>query len=73
MKAQRISKIQCKPQSNNVCCICGDNILPNCSGGMLIGNNAYPFGDKPDSRCCDVCNWNIVVPTRIEMSSVSVN
>lgn len=73
MKAQTISKSQCKPQSNHLCCICGDNIKPINFGGMIIGYNAYPFGDKTDSRCCDSCNWSIVIPTRIEMSYERVN
>lgn len=26
-----------------------------------FGNNAAPF----DGRCCDQCNWNVVIPARM--------
>ena len=73
MRTQRILKNECKPQSNHLCCICGENIKPNLSAGMLIGNNASHFGYQTNNRCCDVCNWNIVIPTRIAMSLEIVN
>jgi hypothetical protein len=72
MKTQKILKKECKPQANYLCCICGENIKSKFAG-LSIGNNAYPFGHPNDSRCCDVCNWNIVIPTRIGISFVIVN
>lgn len=73
MKAQRISKSQCKPQSNHLCCICGDVIKSDVSAGIYIGNYAYPYGQGNNNRCCDYCNCSIVIPTRIEMSFDRVN
>tara|TARA_X000001382_G_C3108373_1_gene159031 strand:+ start:425 stop:631 length:207 start_codon:yes stop_codon:yes gene_type:complete len=29
------------------------------------GNNAYPY----DGRCCDACNQNMVIPSRILLST----
>lgn len=50
-----------------ICCICGEPIKIS-SLGWALGNNAYPYGNENNNRCCDDCNWNIVIPTRIEMS-----
>ena len=68
MKAQKISKSECKPQSNNVCCICAGTIKKDKVTGWAQGHNAYPYGTATSNRCCDECNWNIVIPTRIGMS-----
>ena len=37
------------------CCICGKEIEG-------YGNNAEPVRD---GRCCDSCNWDVVLPARI--------
>ena len=39
-----------------ICCICGKPF----SG---YGNNAQPV---KEGQCCDECNWNVVIPARIE-------
>ena len=43
-----------------VCCLCGQKI----SG---YGNNPYPLCDENDfeSRCCDACDYQWVIPTRM--------
>ena len=64
------AKTKMKPQIE--CCICGDAIPTN-SFGWDMGNNASPYGDKDNNRCCDECNWNIVIPTRIEASLYNGN
>lgn len=41
----------------NICCICGRPYKD-------YGNNAWPV---KDGRCCNECNSNAVIPTRILM------
>lgn len=41
------------------CCICGGKIKGH-------GNNPAPI--KEEGLCCDSCNLNIVIPTRIKLS-----
>ncbi len=43
------------------CSICGHEIKTN-SKGWSFGNNAYPINN---GRCCDNCNYKIVLPRRI--------
>ena len=40
------------------CCICGKKFTE-------IGNNPWPA--KNSGRCCDKCNWQVVLPERIKM------
>ena len=40
------------------CCICGRM----CSG---FGNNPAPIVNTKNSRCCDDCNFGVVVPRRL--------
>lgn len=40
-----------------VCSICG-------APYEHFGNNPYPVRDV-DERCCDKCNWEVVVPIRM--------
>lgn len=40
------------------CCICGKTIEDK------WGNNPYPV--KNEGRCCSECNWNVVIPARLE-------
>ena len=42
------------------CSICGKNI--EVKGTWKEGNNAWPVNN---GRCCDKCNSDIVLPTRI--------
>lgn len=58
-------KSQTKPKSKELrCCICHELISIDPTGWMY-GHNAYPYGNIDANRCCDQCNWNIVIPTRI--------
>lgn len=43
------------------CSIC-DKEIPVKEGGWDSGNNAQPVSD---GRCCDDCNMEVVVPTRL--------
>ena len=50
-------------KKNNIkCCFC-NNEIPEFPKGWKLGNNAEPV--VKDGRCCDDCNWKIVVPTRM--------
>ena len=55
------------------CSICGKDIIPmlHPATGEVVwdqGNNAEPI---TDGRCCDHCNWNVVIPVRmVEMRKV---
>lgn len=40
------------------CSICGNQYLH-------YGNNAWPVND---GRCCDVCNFTVVIPARLNQS-----
>lgn len=44
------------------CSICGKLIEPN-AFGWIYGNNAQPVNN---GRCCDFCNYNVVIPARIK-------
>jgi hypothetical protein len=44
------------------CSICGNEIENK--NGWDKGNNAEPVND---GRCCDVCNWTVVIPTRMKL------
>ena len=50
------------------CCICSEPIKIEPTGLKEYGHNAYPYGTIHENRCCDQCNWNIVIPTIIELS-----
>ena len=41
------------------CCICGKEFEG-------WGNNLWPVNNDPDARCCDECNYNVVIPERIK-------
>lgn len=41
-----------------VCCICGKEFTG-------YGNNPYPVVMDDYARCCDECNNDVVIPTRI--------
>ena len=44
------------------CSICG-NAIEVTIGGWDEGNNAQPVND---GRCCNFCNWSVVVPARFK-------
>lgn len=52
------------------CSICFGYIEPlKDENGEVVwehGNNAQPIND---GRCCDKCNWEVVIPARIVQSS----
>lgn len=45
------------------CCICHNKFKG-------YGNNPYPVCE--DGRCCDDCNWKVVVPARIKQLGISL-
>ena len=50
------------------CCICEKEIEKEYDGNSKLvwdeGHNAEPV---KEGRCCTVCNFNVVIPKRIEM------
>jgi len=44
------------------CVLCNDDIKPLWYG-WAQGHNAYPIAE---GRCCDPCNWGLVIPVRIK-------
>ena len=46
--------------SVQICCICGKHFEG-------WGNNPYPVNNHPDCRCCDDCNYEYVIPARLEL------
>jgi len=63
-----------------VCCICTESIKPKYLGKDQIdkskswywydGNNAEPVAE---GRCCDSCNFTVVIPQRITDISMTQN
>jgi hypothetical protein len=45
-------------EEKKVCCLCGDTI----DG---YGNNPAPLCKNETDRCCDHCNYEKVIPARI--------
>ena len=43
-----------------ICSICNEEI--QAKGNWVLGNNADPIND---GRCCDDCNWGVVIPARL--------
>lgn len=43
-----------------VCCICGKKFTG-------FGNNPFPVNKEAEARCCDDCNYTVVVPARLEV------
>jgi len=46
------------------CVICNEIIIPSITDQGGYGYNPAPV--KMNGRCCEVCDQNIVIPTRIE-------
>jgi hypothetical protein len=44
-----------------ICSICNEEIQAN--GDWVLGNNAEPINE---GRCCDDCNWRVVIPARLD-------
>ena len=42
------------------CCIYGREIVE-------YPNNPWPVNTNADAGCCDVCNFNIVIPERLKL------
>lgn len=40
------------------CCICGKKVIG-------FGNNPFPV--KHEGRCCDECDYQVVIPARLSM------
>ena len=55
-------KISEEKDTRMKCSICGGPIAIQISG-WREGHNAYPVNE---GRCCDYCNENVVIPTRID-------
>ena len=41
------------------CCICGKEFEG-------WGNNPWPVNEDDNARCCDECNYNVVIPEHIK-------
>lgn len=48
-----------------ICCLCEENIEVNPLTKWKYGNNPEPLGEDKHDRCCDKCNVNYVIPSRI--------
>lgn len=46
-------------QEKYICCICGKT-------SYGYGNNPDPVNTDSGARCCDICNYGMVIPARIE-------
>ena len=44
-----------------ICSICNEEI--QAKGDWVLGNNAEPINE---GRCCDDCNWRVVIPARLD-------
>ena len=44
-------------ENKRVCCICGSEF-------MGMGNNPAPVREGKTNRCCNDCNYNVVIPMR---------
>ncbi len=49
-------------QEEKPCIICGGEIADE------WGHNPEPIKDYNEGRCCDTCNFTIVIPERIRLS-----
>lgn len=57
-----------KKSQEKKCCIC-DGQIGEHPDGWNGGHNAYPV---KSGRCCDVCNWAIVIPERLRNAGIVV-
>jgi len=53
-----------EPTAN--CCICNNSVEEKTDDNGVIywnqGENAMPVAE---GRCCDKCNWDVVIPARL--------
>ncbi len=54
---------------NEPCSICGQTIGVD-TNGWTGGHNAQPIND---GRCCESCNWNVVLPERFSIHNEKIN
>jgi hypothetical protein len=51
------------------CAICGNDLVPfglNVTDPEMVwGNNPQPIINDPSAKCCDGCNFSVVIPARI--------
>ena len=50
----------------DVCCIC------NCKLDGY-GNSPCPVNEDEQQKCCDECNWKVVIPARLEQAKEMAN
>ena len=43
-----------------ICCLCGEVIED-----FMESHNPQPLGESVDDRCCNLCNLEKVIPSRI--------
>ena len=53
-------------EMNQKCCLCGNLFKQN-----DFGNNPIPLMKKDGERCCDQCNNDLVIESRILYNSLS--
>ena len=46
------------------CCICGNLVEVKMHEGKVYWNQGEDARPVKDGRCCEKCNWEIVVPAR---------
>lgn len=51
-----------KDEIKERCCLCGGELRKG-------GHDPYPVAEE--GRCCDACNWGVVLPRRVELSKQS--
>lgn len=50
---------------NHVCCFCGGELKHyEWQDPSIWGNNPDPACTIDEARCCDYCDWHIVIPAR---------
>ena len=52
------------------CSLCGNEIKKT-PMGWALGNNPHPLMKNENDRCCDECNENYVLPTRVILLQLS--
>ena len=60
-----MSKAESNKEELIVCCLCNEEIKPEISGWQY-GHNPAPLGETEDDRCCDSCNYQEVIPARLQ-------
>jgi hypothetical protein len=60
-----MSKAESNKEELIICCLCNEEITPDASGWQY-GHNPAPLGETEDDRCCDSCNYQEVIPARLQ-------